>query len=114
MGARSLLLPMIINFYFLLFLSFSNLFSLYDKGYLVRDVELVNQVKVQEHPQDAFQSQTVIDDRVVELVTEEEKCISIKCKKQPFFRNWGVLFLIWHCSIKRYYSWGIYFHSLTV
>ena len=46
---------------------------LYYKYHLVRNVELVYQVKVQEHPQDAFQSQTVIDDRVVELVTDEEK-----------------------------------------
>ena len=40
----------------------------------MRDVELVDQVKVQEHPQNAFQCQTVIDDCVVELVTETQIC----------------------------------------
>ena len=38
--------------------------------YLVGNIELVDQVKVHEHPQYTFQSQTVIDDGVVELVTE--------------------------------------------
>ena len=40
--------------------------------YLVRNVELIDQVKVHEHPQDTFQSQTVIDEGVVELVTERQ------------------------------------------
>ena len=38
--------------------------------YLVGNIELIDQVKVHEHPQHTFQSQTVIDDGVVELVTE--------------------------------------------
>ena len=36
----------------------------------MRNVELVDQVKVEKHPQNAFQRQAVVDDCVVELVTE--------------------------------------------
>ena len=46
--------------------------------YLVRNVELIDQVKVHEHPQDTFQSQTVIDEGVVELVTERQS-FRIRC-----------------------------------
>ena len=36
------------------------------------NIEPIDQVKVQEHPQNTFQRQAVIDDRVVELVTERQ------------------------------------------
>ena len=44
--------------------------------YLVRNVELVDQVKVEKHPQNAFQRQAVVDDCVVELVTERREMLN--------------------------------------
>ena len=49
---------------------FANIF------YLVRNVELVDQVKVEKHPQNAFQRQAVVDDCVVELVTERREMLN--------------------------------------
>ena len=40
----------------------------------MRNIEPIDQVKVHEHPQNTFQCQAVIDDCVVELVTERKIC----------------------------------------
>ena len=42
------------------------------------NIELVDEVKVHEHPYDSFQSQAVVDERVVELVTERKH----QCEKR--------------------------------
>ena len=42
------------------------------------NIELVDEVKVHEHPYDSFQSQAVVDERVVELVTERKH----QCEKE--------------------------------
>ena len=51
----------------------------------MRNVELVDQVKVEKHPQNAFQRQAVVDDCVVELVTESREMLDAERVSQFIF-----------------------------